>query len=357
MTKSQKQLLTLLKFAINSEWIDSEIIPDADGKELFELALRQNLYSYLYPIIITHKKKIGIDEHTIQRWRTATVRAAATQLHNNQELFDIFNIFRSSNISVISLKGLVLKQLYPQPEIRNMSDIDLLVKEEDIEKCIRLLKAHGYFPHDDDLKNPKYMHVEMIKSGSYSVELHRTLWHYTIMKRMDSKKWLSHIWEHQRPVEIGNLHFNALSLEDEFINLVIHFARHIMTSGANLRNLCDICLFIKKYWIVLDITYIGQMLNSMDLYIFYQHLLNTLHLYLGLENLTGKEKAEINNSEILFDIIFNSEINQQRKRKNKTFGKINTFLKRIPFIPKLVRILYFFNQKTRRLRSVGLYLR
>ena len=47
-------------------------------------------------------------------------------------------IFNKNNIPVIVLKGLVVRDLFPNPTLRTMCDADILVKEKDLENVIQM---------------------------------------------------------------------------------------------------------------------------------------------------------------------------------------------------------------------------
>ena len=385
MNASQEQLLSLLTIAIHGGVPAYETFSSMNGEELFNLALQQDVYSILYTTLNKYREELKLDEQIMRRWKEATLYMAARQMMMINGIRTILVLFESNGIPVISLKGLVLKQLYSQPELRNMSDIDLLIDEKNIEKSIELLSTQGYLPKSKDLNNPRYMHIVMEKSGSFSVELHRTLWHPTIMKTKDDQIWLNHIWQNKRLVTMEGFQFNALSLEDELINLIVHLARHVMESGAQLRQLCDFVLFIKCYRNMLDFEYVDQTIKSMELYTFYQNLFTTCHMFLGLTIPINNDILD--KSEILINLIYSSLTNKQAIDKSKSWRTIsssNTFacynkvlislvsgldiglqfirkikviLKSITFMTRSIRFFQRFKAKNQYLRSIGLYIK
>lgn len=363
MNTSQVQLLGLLAHAINEEVSAFKTFPAINGEELFNLALQQNVSSFLYPTINKCSKELNLDNQIMRRWQEATLYMATRQISMINEIRTILDLFETNGISTISLKGLVLKQLYPQPELRNMGDIDLLIHEEDIQKSIELLGKHGYQPNSKDLNTPRFMHIVMQKIGTFPVELHKTLLDPKIMKNKVDQIWLDHIWHNKRFVKMQGLHFNALSIEDELINLVVHLARHVMEAGAQLRQLCDFALFYKFYRKILDFEYIEIVIQSMDLYKFYLNLLSTCHLYLKLP-IPPSNILEKNNSETLINLIW-SESTMRRKSKKKIFNESSTqfengievILKNIPYLKRTSTFVKRFKAKANNLRSVGLYIK
>jgi len=356
MNTSQEQLLRLLALAIHDGVPSGESFYSINGEELFDLALQQNVYSFLYPTINKYREDIKLEEPIMHRWKMATLYLATRQLNMVNDIRTMLGLFKSNCIPVISLKGLALKKVYPQSELRSMGDLDLLVEEINLMRSIELLSIYGYYPSSKDLNDPNYMHIEMQKPGSFSIELHRTLWHPTIMRKRDTLSWFKHVWENKRLQELEELQFTALSLEDELIHLVIHHARHLMHSDANLLQLCDIVLFIKAYWDIMDTRYIDQTLRSMDLLRFYQHVLTTCHLFLRLNLPINNSILENNKSEILLNDIFNSKIHRRTidEGDRRFVREIKNTLHHIPLAEKFVEFLKGFNTRSRFLRSIGL---
>lgn len=365
MNTTQEQLLLLLKLAIHGGVPAYESFSSINGEELFNLALQQNVSSFLYPTLNKHREYIILDEQFMHLWNETTLIMATRQISLIYGIRTILDLFNTNGIPAISLKGLVLKQLYPQPELRNMGDLDLFIDEINMQKSIELLATHGYHPNSYDLNNPEYMHIEMRKLGSISVELHRTLWHPTKMKKRNNQLWFDHIWANKRLLEIEGFQYTALSPEDELINLVVHLARHLMYSRENLQQLCDIVLFINTYRHMLDLEYLDQTLISMDLFDFYQYLLLTCHLFFGLlipDNLRNLDK---NKSEMLMNDILSSkmllqitdESKYRRSLPDHTVRKIKTILHGNPIYERSIKFLKGFNTRAHLLRSIGLHLK
>lgn len=375
MDTTQYQMLRLLKLTIHGSVPNFNEYSPVNGEKLFNLALQHNVCSFLYPTVIKYHKELMIDELIMKRWKEVTLCIAARQMTMVNEINTMLSLFEDNGIPVISLKGLALKLLYPQPELRNMGDLDLLVCEKEIKKSIEFLSTQGYQPNAKDLNDPKYMHIGMKKTGSFSIELHRTLWHPAIMKKKDVQLWLNSIWQNKRQINMGDIRFTALSIEDELINLIVHLARHLMGTGARLCQLCDFVLFVKTYWNRISKEYIEQTLISMNLYAFYRHLLSTCSFYLGL-SVSNVEIYKENKSDILINLIYNST--KHRKTTNEAEHNTNSnlwpfayilkirrqgieiikgFLKGVPFVTRSTLFIRSYKAKAYNLRSIGLYLK
>jgi|GEM_PF-2094869 len=311
MDRTQKQLLALLTTAIHDRAPDRELFSVVAGNDLLDLAIQQDVSSFLYPVITKYAEEIKLDPGVRQRWKTTTLFLAARQAGLTSEIKTVLDLLAANDITVLSLKGLVLKQLYPQPELRNMGDVDLLVQEKDMYRAIELLGTIGYTANPEHLKKiHRYKHIGMNKFGALTLELHRTLWHPFYMKKRDNHLWFRHIWENKRTLELEGIRLTALSLEDELIHMVVHLATHFISSGVMLRQLCDLVLFREAYQSILDQEYLTRVFQAMGLWSFFEHLLLTCQLYLGLTLPAGNQEAE-KISQLLISDIFNYELNTE----------------------------------------------
>lgn len=355
MNKTQQQLLYIVKQAIHNgePTFDPEAFSSINSKELYDLAWRQNVCALVFPEIEHFSKIIKLDEEIMHKWRLASLFIITHQIRRIRELKTIFELFKSHNIQVISLKGLALRQLYPQPELRNMGDIDLLILENHMQKSIDLLNTLGYQANLINMNDPYYMHIDMHKKDSFPIELHRTLWHPKHMKKIDNRDWFNHIWKNYRFLNVEGIEFNALSYEDELINLVVHLARDLKNNGANLQQLCDIVLLINKNHQLMDFDYIDSRIKGMNLFTYYQYLLITCDMFLGLRislNYYGLDRSKSVN--LMINILDSS--GYYPKINDNRFLRMKIFLNQLTLTRKLLKPL---RTRARFLRSIGLRFR
>ena len=104
------------------------------------------------------------------------------------EFANVVQLFQLNNINFIALKGIYLCEwLYTDIGLRQFSDIDLLVKEENAAKAMQLLTEAGYFQHDPvhglsnfvDAVSTKegldFTHFEAFTKNNISIEIHLKL--------------------------------------------------------------------------------------------------------------------------------------------------------------------------------------
>ncbi|HEY1206221.1 MAG: nucleotidyltransferase family protein [Bryobacteraceae bacterium] len=169
-----------------------------------------------------------VPEATLDLLRAAFRAAAQKSLLLTGELFRIMAAFRSSQIPVVPLKGPTLAwSLYPHPALRPFSDLDLLVKRQDVLSARAVLRALGY---DDSLREEQIgsrflkwneeLPFRHQPSGA-AVDLH---WgagpqHFSLSSFEAS-------WEHLVPIDVAGRPVPAFCPEDQLRFLCVHGAKH-----------------------------------------------------------------------------------------------------------------------------------
>jgi hypothetical protein len=169
-------------------------------------------------------------------------------LSKNIILYDSFKqliqVFTDNNISVIVLKGMFLaEKLYKDIGLRQISDIDLLLKYNDIEKAGNLLMELGFENLNLKLKRDFYKnkHFIFLKKGVI-IELHQHVFHYTEKFNIDINKY----WSQAKPQLINGVNAFVLSDIDMVQQLCIHLYIHLREGKFSLISFYDIIFFIQS---------------------------------------------------------------------------------------------------------------
>jgi len=148
---------------------------------------------------------------------------------------------RRTGIEPVLLKGAALGlTLYEQPALRPMQDLDLLVRQEEVERATEVLKELGFrairTARGRDFYDAHHHAVPMIDSaGRLLVEIHRGLARPAAGLHVDPAPLL----ERAAVVERNGRKYRVLSLEDQILHAAIHLS-HTDRFIGKLRDLLDI---------------------------------------------------------------------------------------------------------------------
>lgn len=162
----------------------------------------------------------------------------------------------AQQIRYCTMKGQVVRKLYPVPELRSFTDMDILIRKEDRQKCHSWMLSQGFEVKDD--WEPVFSYT---RDHEY-YELHSQLLEVDISDRADYQGYFGKVWEHTRAVsEYG------CEMEREFhlLYLITHIAKHAQGSGAGVRMYLDIAACIKAWGESLDWQRFSRELEALKL--------------------------------------------------------------------------------------------
>jgi len=316
MDNQEAYLLKLLSAAIRGQQSPEPNYNPVDWERIFSEAAAHEVHTLIYAAVKKLASPVQPPSYVLDKWEKICLLSASQQLQYMNEAYRILQILVDSNIPVIVLKGLLLRELYPQPELRTMGDIDLLVKPIDVESAGTLLETLEYSrlgfycPHE-----------QFGKMYSLNVELHYSLFDPT---RFEVLHYFERqIWEHANRCIIGGQSVFNLSLEDNLIYLLVHMAKHFRNSGFGLRQLCDVVLFVETYGQEIDWSYFWTAIQPLGYEPFAMTVLETCRHFLGLNRSDflpyKQQEAEPEAALLLIQDVITSGV-YGRKDESRTFG-------------------------------------
>jgi hypothetical protein len=162
-------------------------------------------------------------EKLLQRRRFQSVLALAMM----PELFRILDILQSAEIDVVIVKGPVLSlRAYGDPGMRRYGDVDLVVRHSDIARVMELLSKAAFQSRvpPEAVRSGKVPGEYVFRSAGTQLlfEFHteKTLRYFPRRLPIDD------YFARKTTVLLDGKHVPALALEDEFILICVHGAKH-----------------------------------------------------------------------------------------------------------------------------------
>ena len=173
------------------------------------------------------------------------------------------------------LKGYVIRNCYPIPELRSYGDMDLVIHPKDRQPVHQMMTELGF-----DTKTswePVYSYVR--ENELY--EFHTEIMEVDVSDKADYRGYFRSVWEHMIP-EQG--HTFILDPEYHFLYLLCHIAKHIAGSGAGLRMYLDIAFYLKSFGDTMDWTWIRGELETLKLEEFTNTVLTAVERWFGVQS-------------------------------------------------------------------------
>jgi hypothetical protein len=340
MNTNNQNLMKLLNCALYYHKPQEEIGNPIDWNLVFEEAFAHQVHSILYPVLADLNLEHGPDQELLKHWRDETLQSAKEQLQHVHQIGTVLNELHLSKIPVVALKGLVIREYYPQPELRTMGDADILIPIDQLKATGDLLKSLGYLEGVPTVKHSVFYHKYFP-----GIEVHWAL--KSINSYTEKELFTQSIWENTIPTELFGAPVLILSNEDQVLHLLLHAVDHIQNNGFGLRQLCDFVLFIEAKKEIINWEIIYDQVSSYHIHRFSIALFEISHRLFGLKIPALFSSKEIENSqflEVLIEDIFDSGVYGRKNLDRLTSCKLARYMdKDIPphRISKLAQTLTF----------------
>lgn len=256
MTKTQTAVLSIIKSGLYGG--AAALPPDFNWQQLLVLGSRHQITPLLYYGVVNAGIKPS-PEVEAKLYKTTLSAVLITQKQQHA-LKAVCSAFEQQGICYLPLKGETLRQLYAKPELRLMSDSDLLIRPEEYEKIRAVLTELGF---EEGVES----NHELIwnKPGVLHLELHKML---IPSYNRDYFAYYGNGWQLARPTKTSRFEFLP---EDEFIYLFTHFAKHYRDGGVGLKHAIDLYVFAKANP-NLKLNAVKAGLEKLQLKVFYEHV-------------------------------------------------------------------------------------
>lgn len=276
-------IIALIKSAMSGKaFADIKI---DDFKLLYDISVMHNIFNLVYEGLYINRIEIP-EEYKKAYINTATLMV----MQSEQQTFSGRKISESFNNALIKhmpMKGFIIKSLYPRPEFRRMSDIDILIDYEQCELIKSVMQDLGYIEHiqsDHEWiwnKKPD-MHIELHKRliPSYDDDLYsyyKNAWNFGKSKKDNTY---------------------AMSDEDFYVYMFTHYAKHYRYGGIGILHVLDIWVLRTKCTEI-DYHYINKQVKKLGLWEFYNNTLKLISAWFE-----DGEKDEV--TELMSAFIFES---------------------------------------------------
>jgi hypothetical protein len=211
-----------------------------DWEYLLQLARRHRVAALVSHVL----KQIDNSEvpgPVLSQVRAASRVSAGRNLQLTSGLVKLLDLFAANSIPAVAYRGPVLaSSLYGRVVLREFSDLDVLIRREDVARTKDLLVAHGYrtdLPTDRAreaayLRSRHELHF-MPDDDAFLIEIHQAFLAPYHSFRFDYDA----LWSRLRRTRFYDREILTLAPEDQLLVLSVHAAKH---SWSLLGWICDI---------------------------------------------------------------------------------------------------------------------
>lgn len=328
LSSLEKGIITLVKNALKGE---KQTLPeDFDFVEAYKIAKKHQII----PIIYYGGAHIDsfVSSAIGTKFLVNTMALAAYSENQLNEIDTLSKAFKENGIEFLKLKGTVLKRLYPHPEMRLMSDADVLVKKEQYAQIEKIVQGLGFsYKQSSD-------HEWIWEKPELTLELHKRL---VATYQKDYYAYFGDGWQLAKKENDSTEY--KMSREDELVYLFTHLAKHYRDSGIGVKHFTDIYVFMNAER-DLDMSYIERALDNLGLLSFFKNVRKMLLCW--FEDEPWDEVSEFITAKVFESGVYGQRITElksqalKNKIQGKKRGKLGRFFVRI--FPPYKTMTYIF---------------
>lgn len=228
--------------------------------EILDIAHRNHMEYLLLGALI---KVETLSEEYKQIMRGKVMRSLMRTMTQVAEIKMLEKCFEEAGVKNQPMKGARMKFIYPAPEMREMSDIDILIDADCMEQAREILMGNGY-----DLTKEIKHHDIYMKKPFMVVEAHRVLYDKTV----DGEQYRYFSSFSKAKLREGFQYTYDFNKEDFYVYMMAHMAKHFYAMGCGIRNLVDIYVYQEKYGAELNKAYLKEELKKCGILEFTNHM-------------------------------------------------------------------------------------
>ena len=221
----------------------------------------------ILPIIYKGLEKMDAPRECLDEFREENFGCIYDFMNRDLAIKQISSLLDSEKIHYILLKGAVLRHLYPSPELRTSCDLDILVKEDDLDRACAAVERGTDFKY-----RRRSYHNLILEGPEIVLELHFSIRENE--EKLDTL--LSRAWEYAVPCKGGSGF--CFTPEYQIFYITAHMAHHLLHGGIGIRPFIDLWLLNNRT--AFDEQKVRHMCESCGILTFYEESMRLSRVWL-----------------------------------------------------------------------------
>ena len=239
MDKNEGRLLEAFSRALQKKKENVSFDNSEESLRFFRLAKSHKIL----PLVIESLEDPSIHPYYLKE----AVKEARTQARRTGDFLLLYDYLLKKGFRPLVLKGIICRNLYPNPEERPSSDEDLFIERKDFPKIHEALLSYGLklVDPEEDIEESYEVAYEDKESLLY-IEVHKDLFppdsvygYFNDYFKDNRERFIRE--------KIYQTEFYTLSHTDHLQYLIFHAYKHFLHSGFGIRQVGDILLFSITY--------------------------------------------------------------------------------------------------------------
>ena len=219
-----------------------------DWLKLFQLAEKHHILPMIFEAVYNCSAAKQMDPSLFMAFKRKTVQMVTMQAMKTNEFLYLFSALKKAGVKTCVVKGIICRELYPNPDHRISGDEDVLISPDQFELCHNTMIGIGMQPVESEKDIFAEYEVPYGKKGSpLYIELHKYLFPPDSEAYGDFVHYFDDVMDRLMEVPVQGCVVTTMEPTDHLFYLICHAFKHFLHSGFGIRQVCDIVLFANHY--------------------------------------------------------------------------------------------------------------
>lgn len=251
MNKNEEYFISLLSSFLNNE--NPKNPTDIDFNEIYKLSEIHNVTAIAANQISLLDDNYKPDKEIYSAFRQQLGYTLINYADKEKAFSELKELLRLCDIDYAFVKGIILKDYYPIKELRTSSDIDVIIRDNDLKELKEALISRKIEITDESSVCITFM------LNNIHIEAHSNLY--------SDNRYFDNIFK----IAEKNGHEYKLSDEQHLLYILCHIAKHFKLCGAGVRMFMDIDVLIRHINFHMDYTKLYSVCKELNVEIFIKY--------------------------------------------------------------------------------------
>ena len=221
---------------------------------LFELAAAHHVLPMICEAVLRSPSARQADQQIFQSVRQLVKQRVVLQTVRTDALLKLLPELTSAGVTPLVVKGIICRELYPNPDHRTSGDEDILIPEHQFALCHERLLAAGLVL-TDAAQDMNAFEISYDQPWSrLHIELHKCLFSPKSDVYAGFNAYFEDVYRQSIAQTVHCVSVPTMNHTDHLFYLICHSFKHFLHSGFGIRQVCDICLYANAFGSRIDWT-------------------------------------------------------------------------------------------------------
>ena len=249
MEAVQELFLQAMRASLENKKVDWEAALETEQwLALFQMAEIHNVLPLIYDAVYSCPAARKTEGEFFAPIKRRTLQMVMMQTQKTNEFLRLYEKLRAAGVRPCVVKGIICRNIYPNPDYRLSSDEDILITAEQFPLCHETMLAYGMTLSDPEMDIAAAYEVPYGRTRSQIyIELNKSLFTTEDEAYAYLNRFFEGVTERLAEVHVQGSQLCTMEPTDHLFYLICHAFKHFLHSGFGLRQVCDIVLYANAY--------------------------------------------------------------------------------------------------------------